>query len=316
MRFSTSNLLLLSEEAVRDRALGLLAGMKTEGKTPEWKEEEFRAHFGSPSKVCADQWNELCVTDIEEAKLKAAEMSKAGFKRFMMAHFFLWQKPKNARTFGSRFGVCERLARGYPVWKWVDKIAALSKKVIFWTSDLDAVNTAVRILSVDGVDFRTWERSDHPKFNIDTEDCSHKHNHAAAKYEIALHVFKPQCVWIQGPFRGGKHDLDIFREGKNGQSLKGKVKPWKKVIADRGYRSKEVDEQKMFSIPSNTDSKENKDFKNRVRLRHETFNGRLKNFNILDQTFQYKRDRHLSCVLAVACIVQYQMNNGAPIFDV
>jgi len=39
---------------------------------------------------------------------------------------------------------------------------------------------------VDGVDFRTWEQK-HERYNMDTKDCSKKFNHAAAKYEIALH---------------------------------------------------------------------------------------------------------------------------------
>jgi len=64
-----------------------------------------------------------------------------------------------------------------------------------------------------------------------------------------------------------------------------KVKPWKKVIADRGYKSEE--EKLIFSLPSTTDTKENNEFKRRARLRHETFNGRLKNFAILDSTVTY-----------------------------
>jgi len=279
MRLSSATVKLLSAEAVRERALDLLEGVKPQGKIVKWQEEVFHAHYGSSSETIANMWNDLCLTEIPEAKLKASEMSKTGFKRFMMAHYFLWINPKNAIVFGSRFDVCERMARGYPVWKWVEKLKALSKKVIFWSKDLDAVNTATRILSVDGVDFRTWEQR-HERYNMDRGDCSHKHNHGAAKYEIGIHLWKPQCVWISGPHRGGKHELEIFREG-----LKQKVKPWKKVIADRGYKSEE--EKLIFSLPSTTDTKENNEFKRRARLRHETFNGRLKNFAILDSTVTY-----------------------------
>jgi len=98
--------------------------------------------------------------------------------------------------------------------------------------------------------------------------------------------------------------------------LKKKVKIWKKLNADRGYRSSEPDEKDIFSIPCNTDSKENHEYKSRARLRHETFNRRLKCFNILDDTFKYSRDKHQKCVLAVVGTVQFQMNNGYPLFDI
>jgi len=235
MRFANGvSQLLLSTEAVRLRALNLLAGVEPKGKSEAWQETMFHSHYGSPSKVVASMWFELCTTDNEKIKLKPSEMTARGFRGYMMAHFFLWQNPKNAVTFGFRFGVCERLARGYPIWKWVDRLAALSELVIFWHhKDLDSVNTAKRILSVDGVDFRTWEQN-HERYNMDRTDCSHKHNHGAAKYELGIHAFKSQLVWINGPHPGGKHDLDIFRQG-----LKQKLKPWKKAIGNQGYRSKE-----------------------------------------------------------------------------
>jgi len=311
MRLSTNvTKLLLSPQAVIERALKLLARVDPTGKTKKWQETMFHSHYGSSSAVIANQWFDLCSTNDPRIRLKQCKMSQPGFKRFMMAHFFLWQNPKNAETFGSRFGVCEKMARGYPVWKWVNRLAALSKLVIVWSKDLDAVNTAKRILSLDGIDFRTWEQK-HERYNMDRTDCSHKHNHGAAKYEFGLHVYKPQVVWVNGPHPGGKHDLEIFRE-----ELKKKVKPWKQIVADRGYRSKLEEEIAIFSLPSTTDSIENNEWKRRVRLRHETFNGRVKKFKIMDDTFSYSRDKHRSCVLAVVGIIQYQMNHGAPIFDV
>lgn len=310
MRFGNIAVRLLAAEAIRQRALDLIEGVDPKGKPEHWQENAFHSLYGSPSKVLTEQWNALCLSSDPDIKLTVNEMSARGFRGFMMAHFFLWQNPKNAFTFGSRFGVCERLARGHPIWKWITKLAALAKQVIIWSNDLDAVNTAKRILSVDGVDFRTWEQK-HERYNMDTKDCSKKFNHAAAKYEIALHAYKSQVVWVSGPHRGGKHDLEIFREG-----LKKKVKKWKQLHADRGYRSSEPDEKDIFSIPCNTDSKENHEYKSRARLRHETFNRRLKCFNILDDTFKYSRDKHQKCVLAIVGTVQFQMNNGHPLFDI
>jgi len=310
MRFGNIAARLLAPEALRERALDLYESINPKGKTEHWKENAFHSLYGSSSKVLAEQWNALCLSSDPDIKLTVNEMSQRGFKGFMMAHYFLWHDPKNAFTFGAQFGVCERLARGHPIWKWVDKLAALAKQMIIWSKDLDAVLTAKRILSVDGVDFRTWEQK-HERYNMDTKDCSKKFNHGAAKYLIALHAYKSQVVYVDGPHRGGKPDLEIFREG-----LKKKVKIWKQIHADRGFRSTEPDEKEMFSIPCNTDSKDNHEYKSRSRLRHETFNRRLKCFNILDNTFKYSRDKHKKCLLAVLGTVQFQMNNGHPLFDI
>ncbi|CAJ1946075.1 unnamed protein product [Cylindrotheca closterium] len=44
-----------------------------------------------------------------------------------------------------------------------------------------------------------------------------------------MSLLEPQCAWISGPHKGGKHDLTIFREG----GLKQKLKRWKQAIVDR-----------------------------------------------------------------------------------
>ena len=89
-------------------------------------------------------------------------------------------------------------------------------------------------ISADGVDFKMWERQ-HPDFPYDSKAISHNFRSCGAKYIIALAVFESKCVFIEGPFRGGKHDLDMFRES----GLMKKMKDNGKVcIADRGLRSK------------------------------------------------------------------------------
>mmetsp|Transcript_1739 Transcript_1739/g.3859 ORF Transcript_1739/g.3859 Transcript_1739/m.3859 type:complete len:90 (-) Transcript_1739:3711-3980(-) len=83
---------LLSPEVARERALELLAGVNPKGHPANWQEEEFKAHYGASSQVIANQWFDLCTTEIEEARLSPKEKSSEGFKRFMMAHFFMWQR--------------------------------------------------------------------------------------------------------------------------------------------------------------------------------------------------------------------------------
>ena len=118
------------------------------------------------------------------------------------------------------------------------------------------------------------------------------------------------CFWISGPHPGGKHDLAIFREG-----LKDKIRPGKLVIADRGYKTSMADE-KMLSTPEELDSPALNNFKSRARLRHETFNGRLKKFQCLSETFRHGPAKHKLAFEAVCVIAQYQMDNGSQIFAV
>ena len=120
-------------------------------------------------------------------------------------------------------------------------------------------------------------------------------------------------MFIEGPFRGGKPDLDMFRES----GLMDKLKQTGKVcIADRGFRSKLVEEKKHFSLPDYMDSKELHSFKTRARLRQETFNRRLKHFESLSETWRHGFIKHGIALRAVAVTVQYQMDNGSPIFCV
>ena len=76
------------------------------------------------------------------------------------------------------------------------------------------------------------------------------------------------------------------------------------------------EESNFFSFPDRLESKELHSFKTRARLRHETFNGRIKMFGILQNRFRYGFDMHIFAFEAVVVTVQYQMDNGSPIFAV
>jgi hypothetical protein len=197
------------------------------------------------------------------------------------------------------------------LWTWIKKIAALRERKIVWDDSLDSPDTEVFAISVDGTDMRVWEKK-HSLMNVNKKQCSQKFKHGAVKYEIALSVFKPQCIHLIGPFRGGEHDLNIWRK-----ELKAKLEAnKKKCIVDRGYKSKFAAERNLCAYPDKMDSKELNNFKSRARLRHETFRGRLKFFNSLTHTFKHGFDKHRFVMEAVVVTVQYQMDNGSPIFAV
>jgi hypothetical protein len=304
------NTMLLSPNDVLLRGLQYLR-MGSSTKSLAQKRKEFHKHYGSSSLDLADMWYDMTVTDIAEARIGRNELCDKGFRMFLVAHFFLWTYPKNSSLMASRFQIGERCMRGEPVWRWIMRIAALKKKKIKWETRLDLPDTEIFVVTIDGTDFKMWERK-HPRLNQDKGQCSVKFNHGAAKYEIAISVYTAQVAWISGPYRGAEHDMTMLRRG----GLLDKIQPGKKAIADRGYRSSREEVKSKISLPNPYDSKELNNLKSRARLRHETFNGRLKFFKVLSDTFRHGYDKHKFVVEAVAVIVQYQMDNGSPIYAV
>jgi hypothetical protein len=106
------------------------------------------------------------------------------------------------------------------------------------------------------------------------------------------------------------HDLTIFRAA-NG--LKEMIPQGKRVIADNGYTS--TQEQGILSTPNSHDIREVRKFKSRARARHESFNGKVKNFRCLAEQFRHGVPNHKIVFEAVCIIVQYQLENGSPLFD-
>ena len=299
--------MLLSPDDVQERGLGFL-NVNIGRKSEERLLNDFRHHYGSSPLDIACCWHDLCNLDEDsEFALQSKEKSEKGFKMFMAAQYFLWNTPSNSEDFASRWGVCADYVRGKRLWKWVDRIASLCSKKIQW-EDCEEIMA----MTADGVDCHTWEIQ-HPEFPVDRSAMSHKFRKCGARYLIGLSVHRSKCVAIEGPFKGGKNEVEIFRESGLMKLMQDKEKV---CIADRGFRSKLVSEQKVFSLPDYMDSEVLHNYKSRARLRHETFNRRLKHFDILSHTFRWSWDKHGRAFRAVAVMVQYQMDNGSPLFSV
>jgi hypothetical protein len=208
--------------------------------------------------------------------------------------------------------MCVDYVQGKHLWTWIEWIASLQKKKIAWDNSLDEEDTEVFAITTDGVDFPMWEIK-HPEMPHDKKAMSHKFRKCGAKYLIVLSVFWSKCVYIEGPYKGGKHDVEMFRESGLIKRLK---KSGKLCIADRGFRSKYAHEHKVMSLPDYMDSPELHNFKSRARLHHESFNRRLKHFEALSSTWKNGFIKHGITLRAVAVIVQYQMDNGSPLFCV
>ena len=151
------------------------------------------------------------------------------------------------------------------------------------------------------------EEPKHPTLSRDTSYYSHKFNRAAFSYELGISTYEQKLVWINGPFPAGMHDITIYRAG-----LMQKIPVGKKVIGDEGYRG----EPNTVLTYNPHDTRDTKRFKSRARSRHETFNRRIKIFNVLNTNFRHALNKHKSTFEAVCVIVQYQLENGNPLFDI
>lgn len=312
--------MLLNERRVT--ALGLdyvgVFALKHKVMSDTFSKEVFHWHYGSSPLVVAEMWFDLQQGEFQDASLTIKENTLFGFKMFMTALFFLWAYPKNAGLTSSRFHSCIRNCKGELLWLWIRKIEALKAKKIKWDNSLGDANKSAFIGTVDDVDCVIWEKRAHHNMNIDKSFFTQKHNHAGLKYELIMHLTKPKCMSIVGPMKAGTHDMEVFRVKSKGKM---KSMPGKILIADSifkaGKKPEHQDEVGMFALPNSADPEELQRFKSRARARHESFNGRLKYFSFLHDRYRgVDIDKHGSAFKAICVIVQYQMDNGSPIFSI
>lgn len=167
------------------------------------------------------------------------------------------------------------------------------------------MNETVLVMSVDGTHCRIQE----PRNDPSKSWYSHKLNKPALAYELGVDLVQSKLVWINGPFRAGNTDLNIFRRE---DGLKSRIPAGMMLIGDKGYDG----ERQVVSTPNDLDSTEIKRFKTRARARHETINGRIKEFGILKECFRHPVAKHGIAFEAVCVIVQYSLENGRPMFDI
>lgn len=157
------------------------------------------------------------------------------------------------------------------------------------------------IMSIDGVHCRISEPRKYPSKHW----YSFKFSKPGLSYEVGIHIYESKILWINGPFQASKSDVEIFKS-----ALKEKIPDGKKVIADKGYNG--VPEK--ISTVNDLDDKAVKIFKGRVRSRHETLFKNAKDYKILDQRFRSDHNKHKIVFEAVLVILQYDFENGYPLF--
>jgi hypothetical protein len=135
------------------------------------------------------------------------------------------------KLLAAAFGMSKSMGESEKLWQWIRMIAGLKQIKIIWPEEqYNNPRSQIFIISVDGTDFRVWEKK-HPFFPYDKGEYSHKYNHGGLKYEIAIDIFTRRVMWISGPHRGGLHGKSIFVE----MGLRAKILLGKKAVTDRVY---------------------------------------------------------------------------------
>ena len=156
-------------------------------------------------------------------------------------------------------------------------------------------------MTIDGTDFQIPQQGTATKGNA---FASHKYaGKSALRYEIGVSILSGELVWINGPYPAGLWtDIKIFN-----RVLRHFLEPGERVEADEGYAG-HPDKVKCPANPCNPP--ENLAMQGRVRSRHETLNGRLKNWGIFSQTFRHRIHLHGTVFWACAVILQVGINSG------
>eukprot|EP00980_Cylindrotheca_fusiformis_P020427 scaffold7476_cov68-Cylindrotheca_fusiformis.AAC.4 len=261
------------------------------------------AYYACPKTVC-DLFDAVQSHDL----LGDKQISNPKPTHMLLALRFLKEYPTKETLAG--FGNCTEKTGLHRVWKYVEAIRALKHQKISWEFDEDSnAFPELYVATVDGVHCRICE----PRKDPSSKWYSKKFNKAGLAYEIGIAVYHNRIVWVNGPFPAGENDKKIFDKP---EGLASRLKAHQRVIGDEGYRGA----PEKVSTRNTFDSIEVKEFKKRAKARHETINTRLKSFSILSQTFRTTGDlrlpRHKAAMEACCVIVQYELENRSPLFEI
>ena len=271
-------------------------------KTTGTNKQRFKTHFGCSAAVCALIFHDLQTTNDDTAHL---DENGIDIKSMLMALHFLYRYP----TENEREAIFDSSPKTLRKWAWyyVDKIQALKTEKIVWPDDF---GSDIWVLYVDCVDCLTEEPT-HPTLTKDPKFFSFKKNKSGLRYELGTDLFRSAIIWMNGPFPAGEeNDRGLFVK----KGLKDKLEAaGKKCIADGIYTGY----PKVCSTFNAIDRKDVAKFKSRAQMRHEQFNGLLKEFKILYHAFRHRdMEKFRSCFEAVTVVCIYRMENGEPLFDI
>jgi DDE superfamily endonuclease len=284
-------------------------GFKAESRR---KVEFFRSAYGTSPATSSSIFHDIQVIDIGTAKIRQVRVC-----HFLMTLWWLYRYPTENLVMPMFKIDSETTVRKW-VWAYAKAIQALKyRKVkqttcsvfLFGRNNLtqmilqfamtqivwnfaDRYREPVFLISIDGTHCPIEE----PRTQPDKNWFSEKFNAPGVAYEIGISLTESRLVWVNGPFQAGNNDLILFCKPGG---LKSKLPEGMMVIADKGYRG-----EIQLSTLNDLDSQQTKKFKLRARARHESFNGKIKRFQILSDRFRHAVVKHKIAFEAVCVIVQ------------
>lgn len=306
------NVLIFTQDEVLMNGLSMLGWKETRlnfaRRTDEKNIEQHKAAHGLHPAAVAQLAEDLQTTKIQSARVERLDIDKLHW----CLHFLYRYPRENERE--NTWHKCRNTIR-VACWYYVKKIRNLKWMKIVWPKFKPS---DVWVMTVDGTHLVTLEPgdSDVPK---DPAYFSFKHHSAGFNYEVGIDLFTSKCIWLSGPHKAGTYnDAKIFKE----KGLRSKLrKHGKKAIADEGYRGFPGE----ISTANSLDSAAVAEFKVRARQRHEIYNGKLKQFEILSDRFRCKNnpkdeltvaEKLQMCFEAVNVLVAYKMEFGEPLYDI
>lgn len=154
---------------------------------------------------------------------------------------------------------------------------------------------------MDCADFPIWESQSFCKERNKIWFCPKFHG-AGLWYELGIGIQTGDIVWVNGPYPCGLGaNIKIFN-----QKLKTLLLPFKKVMTDCTYRYStkcftRCDIVKWLDCENDVRTKEYMAM-SRTLARHETVNGRMKEFAILRNVFLCDRKMHIYAFNAIAAL--------------
>ena len=244
-------------------------------KATKHDRRRFYSAYGLTPETIKAIFDDLHTLDIGKSSIRKPNI------KFLLMTLNWWKEYRTEENMAGHWKMSEKTFEKH-VWAYTRAIQALSEHKIKWPFNGDNLPKEIFVLSVDGVHFKVMEMRQTPDKNFKSVKLGRG---AAVSYELALSIWAGKLVWINGPFPAGEIDLVIYK--KQG-GLKSKIPPGKRLIGDKIYLTKNTPE---ISGRNLYDNEKLGKFKERVKARHETFNRRLKSFNILDNRFRSKTDQ-------------------------
>ena len=265
------------------------------------KDMRFKACFGASAEIVADIWNRIKVH---------GPIASGGEPKHLLWALIHLKVYSTVETHCALVGwPCSRT---FAKWSWyfVERIAELKDDLISLDNRfgglVDGEAHTNCFMSVDGTDCPIYE-----PWPFNPGMFSQKFNGPALKYEVGVCLKTGWIVWINGPFRGGLGDKDIFKDGGLGALLF----PDEAIEVDKGYTGDD-----RYKTPGMGMTSQQRKMKSNARAQNEAVNGRLKQFNVLTTHFRHLKPntammkKHKLCFNAVVVITQLKFQSGATVF--